>query len=112
MILKITSVDSDGFCGREFHPSKSDLGVFVAVIGMEPMVVDGDATCPSGCRGSGRARDTRGGETGETGTPAGNHRAGGHKPGYGWPAGRVAAELVGGGRNATAKRPIASHSQS
>ncbi len=35
MKLRITTVDMDGYCGREFHPSRSDEGLIVTPIKME-----------------------------------------------------------------------------
>jgi len=42
MLLKIVSVDENGFVGRQFHPSKSDEGQIVSAIGMVAMLVEGE----------------------------------------------------------------------
>jgi hypothetical protein len=42
MLLKITSVDMNGFCGRDFHPSESDNGLVVLVVGAHVMYSDAE----------------------------------------------------------------------
>ena len=34
MIFRITYVDMNGYCGREFHPEGSDQGLLVSAVGM------------------------------------------------------------------------------
>ncbi len=36
----MTSLDEDGFCGREYHPNRSDLGVTAEVVGIDFITFD------------------------------------------------------------------------
>jgi hypothetical protein len=40
MLLKITTLDTDGFNGRDFPPSQKDLGKVVVVVGCDTLYVD------------------------------------------------------------------------
>lgn len=42
MLLKIVSVDMNGYTGRDFHPTKSDEGLIVSVVDLHTDVVDGE----------------------------------------------------------------------
>lgn len=42
MKLKIVRVDMDGYCGRDNHPSPSDVGLVVIPLAMETILYDGD----------------------------------------------------------------------
>ena len=41
-VFRIVTVDSDGYCGREFHPEPSDVGALVLPVGLETFVYDED----------------------------------------------------------------------
>ena len=42
MKLKITSVDRDSLCGREYHPSESDIGKCGVVVGVSSILYSDD----------------------------------------------------------------------
>jgi len=41
--LRIVQIDHDSYCGRDHHPSDTDLGLIVTVIGMETFHCDPDS---------------------------------------------------------------------
>ncbi len=45
-LFQITSVDLDGFTGREYHPSRSDVGLVVVPLGLATFVLREDAIEP------------------------------------------------------------------
>ena len=48
MTITIGRVDMDGFCGRDFHPTKSDEGKTFTVLCVETYVADQENAGPMG----------------------------------------------------------------